>query len=251
MSSTTLFPTTTSSTVASATLTNLDDSAGFDNGLRGQFNAWFFAAFDRYIAHVSSAHKQAAFADLQRGDIVELGAGVGANFDFIAAGSRLVAIEPNLAMHSRLRDRAASRGVKIEVVTASAEQIPLPDNSVDDVICSLVLCTVDDQQAVLAEVQRILRPGGRFRFVEHVLAPQPSPRRLLQLGLHRSWKWLYEGCDLCRETASVIEGAGFDRVALSRTRMRRSIFVPVNSTIYGIATTAAGAPLLNNNQPRK
>ncbi len=251
MSSITLPSTTPASNVTSSTFTEFDDSAGFDNGMRGRFNAWFFAAFDRYIAHVSRNHKQAAFAEMQRGDIVELGAGVGANFDFIAPGSRLVAIEPNLAMHPRLRDRAAARDVDIEVITASAERIPLPDNSVDDVICSLVLCTVDDQKAVLDEVQRILRPGGRFRFVEHVAAPRPSARAWLQLGLRRSWKWLYEGCDLCRDTASAIEHAGFDGVALNRSRLRHSLFVPVNSTIHGVATTRPGAPLLNNNQPRK
>jgi len=240
-----------SSTISTPPPSGLDQSVGFDNGLRGRFNAWFFAAFDRYIAHVSLVQKQAAFGDLERGDIVELGVGVGANFDFIAPGSRLAAIEPNLAMHARLRDRAAARGVDIEILTASAEQIPLPDHSVDDVICSLVLCTVDDQAAVLGEVQRILRPGGRFRFVEHVLASPRSPRRWLQFALRRPWQWLYEGCDLCRETAASIEGARFDSVGLTRTRMRHSFFIPVNSAIHGIATMPAGAPLLNKNQPRK
>ena len=209
--------------------------AGFDNGRRGRFNAWFFTTFDRYIGHSAVSHKQAAFGSLDRGDIVELGAGVGANFGFLPAGSRLVAIEPNLAMHSGLHRRAHDQGFEIEVLTAAAEQIPLPDASVDDVLCSLVLCSVDDQQAVLAEVKRILRPGGRFRFVEHVGAVAWSPRRWLQQAIRYPWRWVFEGCDLCRDTATAIENAGFSTVDIARGRWHRSLFVPANTSIHGIA----------------
>jgi SAM-dependent methyltransferase len=211
------------------------DAAGFDNGRRGRFNAWFFTAFDPYIAHIARRHKEAAFGGLERGNIVELGAGVGANLNFVPTGSRLVAVEPNLAMHPELRRRAADRGVEVDLLTATAEQIPLPDASVDDVLCSLVLCTVDDQDAVLAEAQRILRPGGRFRFVEHVGARPWSPRRWLQQTIRRPWRWLYEGCDLCRDTATAIENAGFSAVDITRGRWRHSLFFPTNTSIHGIA----------------
>ncbi len=210
-------------------------AAGFDNGRRGRFNAWFFDTVDGYTAHISRHHKDAAFGGLQRGDIVEIGAGVGANFDFVPPGSRLIAIEPNLAMHDRLRRRAVDRGVDLEVVTTGAERIPLPDASVDDVLCSLVLCTVDDQRAVLAEVRRVLRPGGRFRYVEHVAAPRRSPRRRLQSVLRRPWSWVFEGCDPCRDTAEAIAHAGFASVDTTPGRWRRSVFVPVNPSIHGIA----------------
>lgn len=211
------------------------DAAGFDNGRRGRFNAWFFTAFDRYITHIARRHKQAAFGDLEGGDIVELGAGVGANFGFMPVGSRLIAVEPNLAMHAGLLQRAADRGVEVELLTAAAEQIPLPDASVDDVLCSLVLCTVEDQDAVLAEARRILRPGGRFRFVEHVGASAWSPRRWLQQAIRRPWRWIYEGCDLCRNTATAIEDAGFSAVDITRGRWRQSLFFPANTSIHGIA----------------
>lgn len=208
----------------------------FHNGARGRFNAWFFTAFDRYINLVARTHKRHAFAGVQRGDVVELGAGVGANFSFIPAGSRVLAVEPNEAMHPGLVERAAERGVDIELVATSAEALPFPDSSVDEVICSLVLCTVDDPEAVIAEVLRVLRPGGTFRFVEHVAAPAASPRRWIQTAIARPWAWVYEGCRLCRHTESLIEQAGFGRTDIIRRRFRWSVFFPVNSAISGTAT---------------
>lgn len=208
----------------------------FDNGWRGRFNAWFFTVFDRYIAHIARRHKQAAFGGIEAGSIVEIGPGVGANFDFVPAGSRVAAIEPNLAMHPALRDRADTRGVELEIHSVGAERLPLESASVDDVVCSLVLCTVSDPEKVLAEIRRVLRPGGRLRFVEHVAAPPWSPRRWLQHLLRRPWRWLYEGCDLCRHTTEAIENAGFSRVELTPGRWRHSIFVPVNAAVHGIAT---------------
>ncbi len=215
--------------------TSTEPSAGFDHGRRGAFNAWFFTVFDRYGNHIQRRHKAFAFADLAPGVVVELGAGVGGNLDHLRPGSSLIAVEPNLAMHDGLRRRAAQRGVQLEILTAGAESIPLPDASVDEVICSLVLCTVEDQQQVLHEVRRILRPGGRFRFVEHVAAPRWSPRRWLQHALRTPWRWIYEGCDLCRDTARAIETADFADVELRRRRFRHSAFVPVNTAIAGIA----------------
>ncbi len=207
----------------------------FHNGWRGRFNAWFFIAFDRYIGHIGRGHKRVAFSDLQEGTIIEIGPGVGSNFDFIPPGSRVIAIEPNLAMHDRLRKRAAGRGIDLELLAVSCETLPLASGSVDDVVCSLVLCTVDDPRAALAEIRRVLRPGGRFRFVEHVAAPRWSPRRWLQHLLRGPWRWLYEGCDLCRDTGAAIERAGFSELQIQRRRFRQSLFVPVNTAICGVA----------------
>lgn len=210
-------------------------TATFDNGRRGRFNAWFFTAFDRYIAHIARRHKQHAFGDIEPGAIVEIGAGVGANFDYMPPGSQLIAVEPNLAMHGDLLRRARERGADIELVADDAHDLSIADGSIDDVVCSLVLCTVADPGAVLAEVRRVLRPGGRFRFVEHVAAPAWSPRRWLQHVVRRPWSWVYEGCDTCRNTASTIEAAGFSQVHLSRRRLRHSFFFPVNSALHGVA----------------
>jgi ubiquinone/menaquinone biosynthesis C-methylase UbiE len=210
--------------------------AAFDHGSVSRFNAWFFSAFDRYINVIAHRHKQAAFSGIDSDVVVELGAGVGANLDYVPAGTRLIAVEPSLQMHERLRARAEQAGVDLELIAQGAESLPLHDAAYDEVICSLVLCTVADPDRVLAEVRRILRPGGRFRFVEHVAAPAWSPRRALQAALRRPWRWLFEGCTLDRDTASRIRAAGFGEVELRRERFHRSLFVPVNTTIWGVAT---------------
>jgi SAM-dependent methyltransferase len=223
---------------ADATAPDEDGPTGadtFHHGAVSRFNAWFFRAFDRYINHITARHKTSAFAGIDGERIVELGAGVGANFDHLPHGSTIVAVEPNEAMHDALRLRAEERGVILELVGARAERLPLPDASVDEVICSLVLCTVDDPDAAVDEVRRVLRPGGRFRFVEHVAAPSWSPRRWLQHVIRRPWSWVFEGCDLCRDTGALVELAGFSEVELRRGRLRRSAFVPVNTVVSGVA----------------
>jgi SAM-dependent methyltransferase len=207
----------------------------FDSGRRGAFNAWFFQAFDRYLNHIAARHKRDAFAGIAPGTIVELGAGVGANFHHLPAGAHVLAVEPNRAMHAALQHRADERGIDLEIVGARAEELPLPDASVDEVLCSLVLCTVDDPSSVIAEVRRVLRPGGRFRFVEHVAASAWSPRRWLQHGIRRPWRWVFEGCDLCRDTGALVAEAGFASTEVRTGRLRRSAFVPVNRVVAGVA----------------
>ena len=217
----------------------------FDHGTIGRFNAWFFDTFDRYINAISRHHKQRAFADIDPGRVLEIGAGVGANFDYLPRGTRLVAVEPNEAMHARLAHRARERHIDLELVGAPAEALPIPDDSVDTVICSLVLCTVDDTAAAISEIRRVLRPGGTFRFVEHVAAHPLSPRRWIQTMISRPWSWLFEGCQLCRDTGSAIRSAGFAEVDIQRSRFRFSVFVPVNTVISGRAiapATRCGAP---------
>jgi SAM-dependent methyltransferase len=212
------------------------ETPAFDHGAVSRFNAWFFDVFDRYINFVSRRHKTAAFAGLTSREVVEIGAGVGANLGYLARGTHLIAVEPSLRMHDRLRERAADSGVELTLIARGAETLPLPDASVDEVICSLVLCTVGDPVRVLAEVRRVLRPGGRFRFVEHVAAPHWSPRRWLQRAIRRPWSWLYEGCTLDRHTAATVRAAGFAHVTVHHERLRGSAFVPVNTAAWGIAT---------------
>lgn len=208
----------------------------FDNGRIGRLNAWFFDTFDRYLNVVSGRIKQHTFADIGAGTVLEIGAGVGANFDYLPAATRLVAVEPNEAMHPRLIERANARGIDLRILGAPAERIPVPDDSVDTVICSLVLCTVPDPTRALAEIVRVLKPGGTFRFVEHVASHPISPRRWIQTVVRRPWSWLFEGCQLDRDTGAVIEASGLTDADIRTGRLRLSAFVPVNSVIYGCAT---------------
>lgn len=223
------------STDAHHMTTRTRSDLAFDHGAVSRFNAWFFTAFAGYLNHISRHHKRAAYADVQPGRIVEIGAGTGANLRYLPDGAELIAVEPNLRMHDRLRRRCDAAGVPLTVLATGAEDLPLPDDHVDEIVCSLTLCTVRDIDAALGEIRRVLRPGGRFRFVEHVAAPPRSLRGRGQRLIRRPWGYLFEGCDPARHTTDAIERAGFARCDFQHERFRRSLFWPVNTAIWGIA----------------
>jgi ubiquinone/menaquinone biosynthesis C-methylase UbiE len=204
-----------------------------DHPGRGRFNSAFFWIMGGYINRLMRHRKSTAFADLPP-TVVELGAGVGANMRYLPADARLIAIEPNPYMHTRLRRAARSHGVELEIRSVVGERIDLPDASADAVISSLVLCSVRDPDAVLAEVRRVLRPGGRFSFAEHVAAEAGTPTRWTQRTLRRPWAWVFQGCSCERDLASVIRSAGFTSLDLSDYRIH-SPFLPFNTHIAGTA----------------
>jgi len=207
---------------------------GFEaNPARGRFNSAFFSVMGGYINWHMHQRKAEAFADLSP-HVVELGPGVGANLRYLPSGARLTAIEPNPYMHARLRRAARRLGVELEIRSVVGERIDLPDASAESVISSLVLCTVSDPAAVLAEIRRILRPGGRFSFAEHVVAHPRTPTRWSQRILRRPWAWVFEGCSCERDLAGLIASAGFTSVDLSPYRIH-SPFVPFNTHIAGTA----------------
>ncbi|WP_250008704.1 class I SAM-dependent methyltransferase [Actinoplanes sp. M2I2] len=212
----------------------LSSASGFEtHAARGPFNAAFFSVLGPYIEWNVRRHKQRVFARLPS-TVVELGPGVGANLRYLRPGTTLVAVEPNRPMHRRLRAAAERRGVRLDLRDQVAEHTGLAGGSADAVISSLVLCTVTDPVGVLAEVRRILRPGGTFRFLEHVAARAGTPTRALQRALRRPWAWTFEGCSCERDLAGLVRAAGFDRVDLETYRLH-SPFVPFNTQIAGIA----------------
>jgi SAM-dependent methyltransferase len=214
--------------------TRADNSQLAIHPLRGRFNAAFFAAAGGLLDLQMRAHKRAVFADLPP-TVVELGSGVGANLRYLPPGARLIAIEPNPYMHGRLRRAAAKAGVELDLRDVVAERIDLPDASVDAVISSLVLCTVADPAQVLAEVRRVLRPGGRFSFAEHVAARRRTPTRWAQRLLRRPWAWVFEGCSCERDLSAAIRAAGFTAVSAQPYRIH-SVLLPFNTHIAGTAT---------------
>ena len=186
-----------------------------------------------YINWHMHKSKAKVYADLPS-SVVELGSGVGANLRYLPAGARLTAIEPNPYMHARLRRAARRRRVDLEIRSVIGERIDLPDASAEAVISSLVLCTVTDPAAVLAEIRRILRPGGRFSFAEHVVAKPRTPTRWSQRILRRPWAGVFEGCSCERDLTSLIRSAGFASVDVYPYRIH-SPFVPFNTHIAGTA----------------
>lgn len=204
------------------------------NRLRGPFNAAFFTLMGGYLDWLMRSRKQRVFANVPR-EIVELGPGVGANFRYLPPCTRVLAIEPNPAMHGRLRARAARHEISLELHDVVGEHLDLPDASADMVVSSLVLCTVEDPARVLAEVLRVLRPGGRYAFVEHVSAGGRPVLRRIQRLVRRPWAWVFEGCSCERNLSDVIASAGFASLDLEEYRIHSPI-LPFNTHVAGIAT---------------
>lgn len=153
-----------------------------------------------------------------RGDVLEIGAGTGANLPYYPAEVRLAVVEPNPFMARRLARKAAARGRALDLRVQRGETLPFPDASFDTVVCTLVLCSVTEQTRVLSEIRRVLRPGGVFRFFEHVIAEDVRLRRW-QRRLTPFWSRLGDGCHLDRDTAAAIRAAGFSKVEIAAVEL--------------------------------
>lgn len=171
------------------------------------------------------------------GEVLEVGAGTGVNFPrYPSTVTRLVAIEPE--PHLRKQAAAAGAGLSfpVEVLPGLAGSLPLPDASVDAVVCCLVLCSVDDLGAALAEAARVLRPGGELRLLEHVLAPEPGAMRRIQRGLDATvWPRLFGGCHVSRDTVAAVEHVGFVFESLERFGFPRGARGPAAFAVLGRA----------------
>jgi SAM-dependent methyltransferase len=203
------------------------------NPVRGRLNAAIFQALDGYADRVFGHRKAALFADLPD-TVVEIGPGTGANLRYYRPGTTVEAVEPNPHMHAGLAAAADRHGVGLRLHDAGAQAMPFPDASVDAVVSTLVLCTVPDLAAAIREIVRVLRPGGRLVFVEHVAAGAHTGHGVAQRALARPWRWLFEGCDVRRDTEAALRCAGFASVTVERY-VARSVFVPINPQIAGVA----------------
>lgn len=189
----------------------------------------FARLYDRAVAPMEEAGLRRWRADLLAGlsgTVVELGAGTGANLGlYPPTVERLVLTEPVPAMLRVLRSRLdeVAEGIDVEVHRASASSLPLADGEADVVVSTLVLCTVPHPGAVLAEARRVLRPGGRLVFLEHVAA-EDRPRRLRwQHRLDPVWPHVAGGCRLTRRTEATIGDAGFTLEEVTRESARKAM----------------------------
>jgi ubiquinone/menaquinone biosynthesis C-methylase UbiE len=164
------------------------------------------------------AQRRSALLSQATGRVLELGAGTGLNLPHYPDNlEKLVLTEPSPPMVGRLERRAKKAGIPSSVMVADAERLPFEDDSFDTVVSTLVLCTVDDPQRAINEIARVLKPGGKLLFLEHV---RSDSRRLArwQDRLHRPWHAFAAGCnanrptvDMLRESSLQIEDVGHDR----------------------------------------
>ena len=179
----------------------------------------FARFYDRLVAGSEEAglrERRAALLAAAEGRVLELGAGTGLNLGHYPAGVReLVLSEPEAPMLRRLAPRVAASHPRASTVQASAEQLPFKAASFDTVVSTLTLCTVRDLPAALAEVRRVLVPGGRLLFLEHVRADDARTARL-QDRVTPIWKRIGHGCHPNRATVAAIETAGFEVERLER-----------------------------------
>jgi ubiquinone/menaquinone biosynthesis C-methylase UbiE len=150
-----------------------------------------------------------------RGRVLEIGVGTGLSFAHYGPEIELVGIEPSEPMRRRARRRADELGRDVTLADGRAEQLPFEDDTFDTVVSLAVLCSVDDPPRVLAEIRRVLRPGGRFVFLEHVRSDEPGLAQW-QERLARPWGLAAGGCHPNRRTLGAIEAAGFDPVELEQ-----------------------------------
>lgn len=185
-------------------------------------------AFAARYAQLAERAEQRGQRDLRRelvapasGTVCEVGAGHGLNFAlYPAAVQRVLAVEPESTLRAAARDAGQRAVVPVAVVAGDAEHLPLPSGSIDTVVFALVLCSVRDQRAALAEAHRVLRPAGRVLLYEHVRSQHRLVGALEALATP-GWSRLAAGCHLDRDTLTAVSTSGFEM-----ERSRRFGFSP-------------------------
>jgi ubiquinone/menaquinone biosynthesis C-methylase UbiE len=185
----------------------------------------FAALYDRCL----KSTEDAGLRDMRRellaeasGRTIDLGAGTGANLDLYPPQvTELVLAEPDPHMARQLRHKLGQSDREAELVQAGAESLPVPDSSFDTAVFTLVLCTVPNPEAALAEVARILRPGGRMLFLEHVRAQDPGLARW-QDRLEKPWRFIGDGCHCNRDTVATIEASPLSVETLEHGELPKS-----------------------------
>lgn len=171
---------------------------------------------------------------------VEVGAGTGANLSLYPPGAKSITVcEPDAAMRARLsiavaeaRRRDPSRS--IAVLDAPAERLPFGDDTVEAMVCTLVLCTVPDLRAALREMFRVMKPGARLYYIEHVAAWDNPARLRWQRRVEPVWRIVAGGCRVTRDTGAAIRDAGFEVEREQRESVRKAM--PwVRPSVRGVA----------------
>jgi ubiquinone/menaquinone biosynthesis C-methylase UbiE len=213
--------------------------------IKRDHNMSFLAAYlyDKVMAETEAACLQKWRRDLLSGitgHVLEIGSGTGANLSFYTGKAlTLTLCEPDPTMRKQLIEKLNQLGLaNTTVSTDGAEIIQVPDHSLDYVVSTLVCCSVKDLATSLLEIKRVLKPSGKFVFLEHVAADAGSGRRKWQNILNPVWRKLAGNCHLNRNTQQAILDAGFHIESLVSESMRKAMPL-VRPTIRGIAVSPA------------
>lgn len=173
----------------------------------------------RYERLVAS-RKESLFTEAC-GTVLEIGAGTGPNLRFLTAAESYLAVEPNPYMHPYLAGELQQHGVRGRIEATPAEELLplLPGASLDTVVSTLVLCSVRSPVALLAEIHRVLRPGGKLLLLEHVAGPPGSLMCACQNLLSPAFWYCGDGCRPTRRTGELVDAAGFSRSRLEHFRL--------------------------------
>jgi SAM-dependent methyltransferase len=203
---------------------------------RPRFARMYLKAGPRIDRRGAADHRRLLLDGLA-GRVVEIGAGSGLNFaHYPATVTDVLAIEPEPTLRAAAERAAIAAPVPVTVSEGTAEALPVAEGEMDAAVASLVLCSVPDQARALAEIRRVLRPGGELRFYEHVIAERQPMRAMLQLAdRSRLWPALCGGCHPARDTAAAIEAAGLTIERCERFGFRASALEPSVPHILGVA----------------
>jgi ubiquinone/menaquinone biosynthesis C-methylase UbiE len=199
--------------------------------------------FARFYLRMASGRKAKGEDEYRRrmlaglsGRVIEVGAGNGLNFPFYPdTVEQVLAVEPEPLLREAATKNAADAPVPVEVVDGVSGRLPAEDESCDAGVASLVLCSVPDQARALAEFRRVIRPGGEFRFYEHVVAHRPLAAGLQRVADATFWPRVGGGCHLARDTGTAIEQAGFRIESSARFAFTPGAPIPPIPHILGVA----------------
>ena len=201
--------------------------------------------YDRFIlpylidlaCGLKDVHRQRAKVVPQAsGKVLEIGVGTGLNLAHYDAGKleELWGLDPAAQMHRLAKKRMRRAGLDVKLLEVAAEEIPAPSGSFDSVVCTYTLCTIENPQQALAEIRRVLKPGGRLLFCEHGKAPDAGVQRWQQ-RLNPVWRSLAGGCNLDRAVPELLAEAGLKIGQLDTMYLPGP--KPMTFNYWGVATS--------------